>query len=689
MARENGIRSLWNRLFGDSARAFGSMSVILLVSLAIAPAKDHFSEWRHYQNDYLKLISTRADAHSLQRRAELGVQQIWIPELRVVDRCTTCHIALKETTLADVSQQPFRKHPAMPHNLTEFGCVMCHRGQGTATSAHESHHSTLAWEEPLLPAKYMDAACGQCHLAPLRGTPTLNEGRRLLAREGCVHCHTVKLADGTVMTATDSPPDLNHIAEKTSREWIFAWIKNPQAYAVSATMPNFGFNDDDARDVSAFLIAQSTPSPYAQRLAGKAPQAPSAPDANAVQAGTTVYGESFCASCHATQNAAGNLVGGDLGPELTRVGSKVKPEWLEQWLRDPAGFAPNTKMSHYRFDDKQVALISGFLLSKTDSDFLANVHLEPATQQQIAHGRSLVVEFGCASCHQINGVKKPENFAPDLSHVGSKAFAQLAFPQGVAHTLPDYISSKITNPRAFGKELKMPKFTLAPTQVDALSTALLSLTDRANAVPANLRTASLHDSQYQPAGKAGQLMNDLRCFSCHRINGRGGDMAPDLSWEGSSVQRSWLTEFLKNPNTLRPALIRRMPKFNLTDAEINTLSDYILTVYETPAFDRDGIPASDLTPQLAEQGKELFYSKYNCQACHIIDPQKDKGYVGPVLSRVGLRLTPAWTFQWLKNPQALRPDTIEPNQHMDDSDAKALTAYLMTLKVSAKEGAKK
>lgn len=689
MANGNGPNRLWNTLFGNSARAFGAMSVILLVSLAIAPAKNHFSEWRHYQNEYRSLIRTRSDAVTLQRHAEFGIQQIWHPELAVVDRCTTCHLALKETTLTDVSQQPFRRHPAMPHNLTQFGCVICHRGQGTATSAHEAHHSTLAWEEPLLPAKHMDAACGQCHLAPLTGTPTLNEGRRLLAREGCVHCHNIKLADGTVMTPTDEPPDLGHIAEKTSREWLFAWIKNPQAYAVSSTMPNFGFNDDDARDITAFLEAQSSPSAYGARIAEKK-QAPAAADANTIQAGASLYGQSFCASCHATQNAAGNLVGGDLGPELTRAGSKLKPEWLEEWLRDPGAYQPNTKMSHYRFDDKQIGLLVGFLESKTDTDLLANVHLEPATQKQIDHGRALVAEFGCASCHQINGVKKPDNFAPDLSRVGSKPFALLAFPKDVSHTLPDYISSKIANPRAFGPGLKMPKFALAPPQIDGLTTALLSLTERANTLPAALRIPSQHDSQYQPAGKAGQLIRDLRCFSCHRINGRGGDMAPELSWEGSSVQRPWLTDFLKNPNTLRPALIRRMPKFNLSDVEINTLADYIVTVYETPAFDRESIDPATLTPQLAEQGKQLFYSKYNCQSCHIVDPKNDKGYIGPALWATGLRLTPAWTYQWLKDPQGLRPGTLEPNQHMDDTDAMALTAYLMTLKQrSAQETEKK
>ncbi len=58
-------------------------------------------------------------------------------------------------------------------------------------------------------------------------------------------------------------------------------------------------------------------------------------------AGASLYGESFCASCHAVQNAAGNVVGGDVGPELTRVGNKVKPEWLRAWLQQPAGLRPD------------------------------------------------------------------------------------------------------------------------------------------------------------------------------------------------------------------------------------------------------------------------------------------------------------------------------------------------------------
>ncbi|HYL38845.1 MAG TPA: c-type cytochrome [Bryobacteraceae bacterium] len=686
MAIRKQFASLWDRLFGDSARAFGTLALVLLVLLAIVPARDHFREWYRYQKGYLRLIRGRDDAVTLQRRLQAGVQQTWIPELNVVDRCSSCHVAMKETGLRGVGTQPYRPHPTIPHTLDQFGCVMCHRGQGVATSVEEAHRSTKAWEQPILPARYFESSCGQCHTDKLTGTPRLNAGRTLLTRYGCVHCHSLTLPDGSRLTPTDDPPSLAHVADKTTREWIYAWIKNPQAYSETATMPNFQLSDADARDISAFVVAQSAP--LAAPLAPAASAARS--DAEALQAGASAYGESFCASCHAMQNAAGLLVGGDLGPELTRIGTKAKPEWLRQWVRNPKAYDPGTAMPHYRLDEKLLSLITAFLEGKTDPDFMANVHLEPATAQQVAHGKLLVTEMGCAICHEINGLRKPEDFAPDLTLVGARPLAKIVFLPGMPRALPSYLEAKIKQPRSFGSALKMPQFTIPTSQVDDLVTALLAQTDRASTLPARLHVAGRTPSSYEPAGTAGRLMRDLNCFSCHSINGRGGDMAPDLSWEGSAVQHEWLFKFFKDPNTLRPALIRRMPKFNLTDQEANSLTDFILTAYQTPAFERDSMhPDSD--PTAIEQGRQLFYSKYACQACHIVDPKKDKGYVGPTLTQVGSRLNAAWVFQWLKGPQALRPGTLEPDWKMSDSDAASLTAFLMAQKgkAASQEGAHK
>jgi mono/diheme cytochrome c family protein len=402
----------------------------------------------------------------------------------------------------------------------------------------------------------------------------------------------------------------------------------------------------------------------------------------------TLYGSSFCASCHAVQNAAGNLVGGDFGPELTRIGSKANPDWLRRWLKDPGQYEPGTRMSHYRFDDKQINLLSGFLLAKKDDDLLSGVHLSPADSESVARGKKLVSETGCAACHQINGISPPQNFAPDLSRVGSRALSQIVFVPGMKHNLPDYIIAKIHDPRSFGPALKMPKFNLNEEQVTALTTALLAQTDRAAGLPHELLKSAEPRSEYHPGGDAGRLMEDLRCLSCHTINGNGGDMAPELTHEGSAVQRAWLEDFMKDPNTLRPALIRRMPKFNLTPAEIKTISDYILSAYQAPGVDSQTLDARQMGADAAGRGKQLFYSKYGCQACHIADYKNDKGYVGPALAGVGNRLTPVWIYEWIKNPDALRPGTIMPNPGLKDDEARDLTAFLMTLKAKPSGGTK-
>jgi mono/diheme cytochrome c family protein len=136
-------------------------------------------------------------------------------------------------------------------------------------------------------------------------------------------------------------------------------------------------------------------------------------------------------------------------------------------------------------------------------------------------------------------------------------------------------------------------------------------------------------------------------------------------------------------------LIRRMPKFNLTDAEINTLTDYIMTVYQSPKIDRDSMLLTGYASGEVELGRQLFYSKYGCQACHIIDTKQDKGYIGPTLTQVGSRLTAAWIYGWMKDPSALRSGTQEPKRNMSDEDARALTAFLMSQKGSEKQEAKK
>jgi hypothetical protein len=65
------------------------------------------------------------------------LQQIWVKELDRVDRCTTCHLGIEWKGLEN-APNPFRSHPAeilKSHPLNQFGCTVCHGGQGFATDA--------------------------------------------------------------------------------------------------------------------------------------------------------------------------------------------------------------------------------------------------------------------------------------------------------------------------------------------------------------------------------------------------------------------------------------------------------------------------------------------------------------------------------------------------------------------------
>jgi mono/diheme cytochrome c family protein len=82
--------------------------------------------------------------------------------------------------------------------------------------------------------------------------------------------------------------------------------------------------------------------------------------------------------------------------------------------------------------------------------------------------------------------------------------------------------------------------------------------------------------------------------------------------------------------------------------------------------------------RLAENGKQLFSEKYGCQSCHAIGGSG--GIVGPALDRAGFRLNGTWVYRWIRNPQAMKPETRMPNLGINDPDALAMTAYLGTLR---------
>jgi mono/diheme cytochrome c family protein len=576
----------------------------------------------------------------------------------------------------------------------------------------EMQPATLAWKQPVLPAQFAQGGCGTCHRADLPETPKLNHGRQLIARLNCVGCHRLQNIDRPVMLG----PDLTNVGSKVSREWIYKWLKDPRTItdadgnvtvdgvAMEPRMPKFQLSDMELRALSAYLSTQHAKPLGAHKLNA------SRGGGDAAEQGQITFNQLFCVTCHALAVDRGGettLIGGNIGPELTKVGSKVKPDWLISWLRDPQSYLEHTGMPQYQWSDKDLYQVSQYILTRlTDPDLLKDVpNLGSPTVEEVQFGRRLFVDKGCAECHVIQGVTPRSDFGPDLSALGMAAGpflvevksvrslpAPLHFvPSDVKHleigvsqiprSMISYLQAKITDPASVTPETHMPKFHLSQTDLDDLTTALLSMSGPPiSSTSSSPLIIERSHNEFHPDGDMGQLYHRFKCYQCHMFNGYGGTLAPDLSFEGSRSQREWLVEFLKNPQTLRPTLTVRMPHFNMSDKDANTIADYLSSMLQSPKVRPDAMNQRTLTSEMAEHGRRLFEEKYKCQSCHTIG--SSGGYVGPSLNNAGNWLTPAWIEAWLDDPQALVPGTIEPRQSFTGDERRDLTAYLMTLKQS-------
>jgi len=66
-----------------------------------------------------------------------------------------------------------------------------------------------------------------------------------------------------------------------------------------------------------------------------------------------------------------------------------------------------------------------------------------------------------------------------------------------------------------------------------------------------------------------------------------------------------------------------------------------------------------------------------CFGCHEIKGYTDLPKIGPDLSRISAKTSPAWVFRWLRNPREYNPHTRMPNFRFSDEQAEAVTAYLV------------
>jgi mono/diheme cytochrome c family protein len=90
----------------------------------------------------------------------------------------------------------------------------------------------------------------------------------------------------------------------------------------------------------------------------------------------------------------------------------------------------------------------------------------------------------------------------------------------------------------------------------------------------------------------------------------------------------------------------------------------------TVAFGQDGTA-------LVSQGKRLF-TEQGCYGCHTIG--KAGTPIANDLSEVGSKYPESYLREWLREPQQQKPRAHMPKIEMAEAEARALAAYLASLK---------
>ena len=649
-------QGLARRVPAGLLRAFTLSSLALLVVAGAAVVKERRAEWRRWQSRFGALEGARP-GHGGDGDEASGIQQIWLPDLDRVDRCTSCHLGIASPEMKD-APQPFRAHRGPwidTHRPDRFGCTSCHGGQGEATTYRDAAHEPLPfWPEPMASRELMEARCGTCHQE--RQPPAtfwLARGRAIMADRNCIACHEVPGHDAEDVRA----PRLDGLAGKVSPAWLRGWLADPRQYLERSRMGNFRLKPEEVEALAAFVLEPPGPVELDDVDWTRA-------DA---ERGGEIFRRSRCVTCHSV-----NGRGGTLAPELGHVGAKVTRDWLYSWIRDPHRLQPETLMPRFRFADDEVRDLAAYI---TD-DLAEPVGLDPnpaAPDPALAsEGRRVFERRGCYSCHDLEGFPERPRIGPKLEGVGDLILDRGPLvARGIQPTLPNWLFTKVSGPERVLETARMPTFGFSEPEAAAVAVALLSL--RADPVPPDHATRDPERPRYEPQGEFGALVRRYRCLSCHQIQGTGGTLSTVvLDRIGSQLQRGYIEQFVQNPIAVRVGLSERMPHLNIAPDEARVLADYLSTVMVD-----DGLHASvPVDVATVARGEELF-DRHGCQGCHIVG--NEGGFVGPDLNGSGDRLQPGWTVAWLLDPEHWKPGTLQPDHGLTRDEAEALTAYTLSL----------
>jgi len=382
------------------ALAIGSFLILVVHGLVFY--KQFFHAWERHQTAYFDqargLAKTEAERAAVTGR-DPRIEQLIVTsfgETRV-DRCTTCHIASDDPRFEKYAH-PLRTHPYSTtmgdvqkdgkwerrHKFSDFGCTVCHDGQGRGLKPEYSHGEDHYWPDPLLGyvsqhgwrqefvsklkgKEYMEANCAQCHTEEnFAGTATVQRGRQLFFSTNCYGCHRIEgLSDGTL------GPDLTEVGKKFKVDYLWESIADPRANSATSVMPQFKLPEADLKALVIFLksrkgmnFSETEIQRYRAKLTGGAEliQATIKPveitPSQMLQQGQKLVEDRACMACHKL-----GAKDGGIAPDLSYEGLLKDESWIHEHFLNPRSVVSDSIMPTFRFTADEFKAMSAYLAS--------------------------------------------------------------------------------------------------------------------------------------------------------------------------------------------------------------------------------------------------------------------------------------------------------------------------------------
>ncbi len=268
--------------------------------------------------------------------------------------------------------------------------------------------------------------------------PAGAEGAALFTRLACRACHMFEGRGG------QAGPDLSTVAQRLQTPWVARYLLDPQAVDARSPMPRPRVTPEEGQALATYLLGGA---------AGAPEGATGSLDEEDAARGASLFRELACRACH---RRPGEKAPERVGPDLSIVGDKLRPEWMADFLRRPHPIRPwlRARMPTFGLTDGEAAQVTAFLASLQDRGL---VPLPPGLQGppvaspgSVRAGERLASRdyLSCSSCH-LGGDRPPEGPPEDLAPDLRLAARRLR---------PEWIVRWLLDPQRLQPGTKMPSF---------------------------------------------------------------------------------------------------------------------------------------------------------------------------------------------------------------------------------------